>query len=92
MECKHKNKLNHANFCETECRYCTFQQEVECNRKHPEYFKVYMHSVEDILSRIMGSLDFTESYDDAYWYIYRSETSLEDDLEELRNVISKYIK
>lgn len=51
-----------------------------------------MDTINDILLRIMGSLDFTESYDDAYWYIYRSETSLEDDLEELRNVISKYIK
>jgi hypothetical protein len=38
MECKHKNKLHHANFCKTECYYCTFQQEATCKRKHPEYF------------------------------------------------------
>lgn len=51
-----------------------------------------MDTINNILSRIMGSLDFTESYDDAYWYIYRSETSLEDDLEELRNVIAEHTK
>ena len=45
-----------------------------------------------ILSGIMGSLEFSESYDDTYWYIYRGETSLEDDLEDLRDAISKYIK
>ena len=51
-----------------------------------------MNSINDILSRVMSSLEFTESYDDAYWYIYRSETSLEDDLEELRDAISERIK
>ena len=51
-----------------------------------------MNIINDILSRIMYSLEFTESYDDAYWYIYRGDTSLEDDLEELRNVISEYVK
>lgn len=51
-----------------------------------------MDTINDILSRIMSSLEFTESYADAYWYIYRSETSLEDDLEELRNAISEHAK
>lgn len=51
-----------------------------------------MDSINDVLSRIMSGLEFTESYDDAYWYIYRSEASLEYDLEELRNAISAYIK
>lgn len=51
-----------------------------------------MDIINDILSRIMSSLEFTESYDDAYWYIYRSDTSLEDDLEELRNAILKCTK
>ena len=51
-----------------------------------------MNTINDILSRIMCSLEFTESYPDAYWYIYRSETSLEDDLEELRRVIFEHIK
>ena len=53
MECKHKNKLNHANFCKTECYYCSYQIEAECMRKHPEYFKVSIHSVEDIRKNII---------------------------------------
>lgn len=48
-----------------------------------------MDIVSDIFSRIMSSLEFTESYADAYWYIYHGETSLEEDLEELRDAISK---
>ena len=48
--------------------------------------------INDILSRIMSNLEFTEGYTDAHWYIYRSDTSLEDDLEELRNAMSEYIK
>lgn len=51
-----------------------------------------MNAINDILSCIMSGLEFTESYDGAYWYIYRSETSLEDNLEELRNAISECIK
>lgn len=51
-----------------------------------------MDTINNILSGIMSNLEFTDSYDDAYWYIYRSETSLEDDLQELRDAISKYIK
>lgn len=51
-----------------------------------------MDIINDILSCIMGSLEFTESYPDAYYYIYHGETSLEDDLEELRCAISEYIK
>lgn len=49
-------------------------------------------NINDILSRIMFNLEFTESYPDAYWYIYRSETSLEDDLEELRSAIAEYVR
>lgn len=48
-----------------------------------------MDTINDILSRIMSSLEFTESYVDAHWYIYHGETSLEEDLEELRDAISK---
>lgn len=51
-----------------------------------------MDAINDILSRIMGDLEFTEGYPDAYWYIYHSGTSLEDDLEELRNAIFERIK
>lgn len=51
-----------------------------------------MDVINEILSSIMCNLEFTEGYDDAYWYIYRSETSLEDDLEELRSAISNHIK
>lgn len=51
-----------------------------------------MDTINDILSRIMSNLEFAEGYTDAYWYIYRSDTSLEDDLEELRNAMSEYIK
>ena len=47
-----------------------------------------MDAINDILSRIMAGLEFTESYPDAYWYIYHSETFLEDDLEELRDAIA----
>ena len=50
-----------------------------------------MDTINDILFRIMSGLEFTESYADAYWYIYRNETSLEDDLEELRSAISEHI-
>jgi hypothetical protein len=39
MECKHKHKLNCANFCKVECYYCTFQIKEECKKKHPEYFQ-----------------------------------------------------
>ena len=51
-----------------------------------------MDTINDILSRVMSNLEFTESYADAYWYFYRSDTSLEDDLEELRDAISNHIK
>lgn len=51
-----------------------------------------MDTINDILSRVLSGLEFTESYPDAYWYIYRSDTSLEDDLEELRDAISEHIK
>lgn len=53
MKCKHKNKLNNANFCKAECYYCTFQQEVECKRRHPEYFVPSMTSVEKIRKQII---------------------------------------
>lgn len=51
-----------------------------------------MDEIKSILSSIMGSLEFTEGYGDAYWYIYRSETSLEDDLRELQDAISRHMK
>ena len=51
-----------------------------------------METINNILSSIMSNLEFTEGYDDAYWYIYRSETSLEDDLEELRKAIDEMVK
>ena len=51
-----------------------------------------MDTINTILSSIMSSLEFAESYDDAYWYIYRSETSLEDDLQQLWDAISEHIK
>lgn len=38
MKCKHRNRLNDAHFCKEACRYCTFEQEAECERRHPEYF------------------------------------------------------
>ena len=38
MKCKHRNRVNDVNFCLTACSYCTFQQEAECEMKHPEYF------------------------------------------------------
>lgn len=51
-----------------------------------------MKTINDILSRIMSGLEFTESYPDAYRYIYRGETPLEYDLEELRNAIAEYAR
>ena len=39
MKCKHKNRRNDANFCLAVCRYCTFEQEAECQMKRPEYFE-----------------------------------------------------
>lgn len=53
MECKHKNKLNYANFCKTECYYCTLQIEEECKKKHPEYFKSGITSAEEIRKQIV---------------------------------------
>lgn len=65
-------------------------EEEDCSINSEENIK--RDAINDILSRIMSGLEFTESYTDASWYIYRSDTSLEDDLEELRNAISKHIK
>lgn len=49
-----------------------------------------MDTINDILSRILSGLEFTDSYTDAYWYIYHGDTSLEDDLEELRCAICNH--
>ena len=55
MTCKHKNKLNDANFCKVECYYCTLYQETECKKKHPEYFETNMKSAEEIRKQIVES-------------------------------------
>ena len=39
MECKHRKRVNDYNFCNAVCRYCTFEQEKECEMKRPEYFE-----------------------------------------------------
>lgn len=45
-----------------------------------------------MLNGIIGSLDLTEEYEDAYWYIYRSpEDYLENDLLEIVNILNNIL-
>lgn len=77
MKCKHRNQVNNVNFCYVACRYCTFQQETECKKKHPEYFKeekcqvdvIDFEKVCKLYKRIMkrdsSAIDEIESLEDA---------------------------
>ena len=77
MKCKHRNQVNNVNFCYVACRYCTFQQEAECKKKHPEYFKeekcqvdvIDIEKICKLYKRIMkrdrSAIDEIESLEDA---------------------------